>query len=260
MVKGKAGRPPQGDKKLVQRAVTSDPEIEEFLRKNPGVNASDVFRRAVHSMMPRDIDSIRLSKLAEEIADMRVSLSIKEAEYNSLKRRVEEREKLQLDIRLEQDCHAWYLRSLVQSGVFRIMVSEAVDPVSFVEDEIRSGSIKPGEISINDGTARLTDKASIQTRKRLRRFLTDRRNVLVPIPRREWVVPILDTLRSGYGISLEFEAFEKEFLLNQSMGDLPLDYFRRFKPIIIQERLKSEIKSRMEPSYRTISLETGGRN
>ena len=82
----------------------------------------------------------------------------------------------------------------------------------------------------------------------------------MPIPRREWVVPILDTLRSGYGISLEFEAFEKEFLINQSMGDLPLDYFRRFKPIIIQERLKSEIKSRMEPSYRTISLEMGDKS
>lgn len=258
MTAGKAGRPSLGETKLVQRAVTSDPEVEEFLRKNPSVNASDVFRRAVHSMMPKDIDSIRLSKLAEEIADMRVSLSIKEAEYSSLKRKVEEREKLQLDLRLEQDCHAWYMRSLVQSGVFRILRSEAVDPVSFVEDEIKSGSIRPGEIEIQDGKARLTDKASMQTRKRLKRFLSNRGNALVPIPSQEWVVPTLDTLRSGYGISVEFEEFQKEFLLNQSMGDLPLDYFRRFKPTIIQERIKSEVKSRMEPEYRNFTLEAGG--
>ena len=49
MTARKAGRPTLGEAKLVQRAVTSDPEIEEFLRKNPSVNASDVFRRAVHS-------------------------------------------------------------------------------------------------------------------------------------------------------------------------------------------------------------------
>ena len=260
MTARKAGRPSLGGTKLVQRAVTSDPEIEEFLRKNSSVNASDVFRRAVHSMMPKDIDSIRLSKLAGEIADMRVTLSIKEAEYSSLKRKVEEREKLQLDLRLEQDCHAWYLRSLVQSGVFRTLKSEAVDPILFVEDEVRSGSIRPGEIEILDGKARLTDKASPQTRKRIRRFLTDSGNALVPIPSREWVVPILDTLRSGYGISVEFEEFQKKFLHNQSMGDLPVDYFRRFKPVIIQERIKSEVKSRMEPTYRTIHLEMGGTN
>ena len=178
---GRIGRPTLGDRKLVQRMITSDPEVEEFLRRNPSVNASDVFRRAVHSLMPRDIDSIRLSKLADEISQMRVSLSIKEAEYNSLKKRVEEREKLQLDLRLEQDCHPWYLRSLVQSGVFRVMRSESVDPVAMVMEEINAGTIREYEVEISDGRASLTDKATPQTRKRLRQFLRDRNNTLWPL-------------------------------------------------------------------------------
>jgi len=255
---GRIGRPTLGDRKLVQRMITSDPEVEEFLRKNPSVNASDVFRRAVHSLMPRDIDSLRLSKLAEEISEMRVSLSIKEAEYSSLKKRVEEREKLQLDLRLEQDCHPWYLRSLIQVGVFRVMRSESVDPVAMVMEDIRDGTVKESEVQISESRVVLTGKATLQTRKRLRQFLRDRSNILVPIPSREWVVPILDTLRSGYGISIDFDEFQKEFLLNQSMGDLTVDYFRRFRPAIIQDRVRSEVKARMEPEYRHFTIEAGG--
>ena len=150
MTAKKAGRPTLGGSKLVQRAITSDPEIEGFLRKNPSINASDVFRRAVHSMMPRDVDSIRLSRLAEEISQMRAGLSIKEPEYESLKRRVEEREKVQLDLRLEQDCHAWYLRSLVQSGVFRIMTSDRIDPVSMIQEDIQFGIVGRNEVIVQD--------------------------------------------------------------------------------------------------------------
>ena len=255
MTSRKAGRPTLGEAKLVQRAITSDPEIEEFLRKNPSINASDVFRKAIRGMMPRDSDAIRLSKMAEEISDMRAKLSIKEAEYESLRKRVEERDRIQLDLRLEQDCHAWYLRSIVQSGVFRVMKSDAVDPVSSVQDEIRTGSIKSYEIEITDGKARLTQKATPSTRKLLRQFLHG--DNLQPIPPRTWVVPVLENLRSSYGISIDFNRFEKEFIENQSIGDLPIDFFRQFKPAIIQDSIKAEVKARMEPHYRTISVDTG---
>jgi hypothetical protein len=251
----KAGRPTLGEAKLVQRAITSDPEIEEFLRKNPSINASDVFRKAIRGMMPRDSDSIRLSKLSEEISDLRARLSIKEAEYESLRKRVEERERIQLDLRLERDCHAWYLRSLEQTGVFRIINSEAVDPVQFVESEISTGSIKKYEVQITDGKARLTDKASQTARRMLKHFLHG--DVLEPIPARTWIVPSLENLRSSYGISIDFEKFQDDFLAGRTSGDLPLEYFQRYKPAIINDSIKAEIKHRMEPQYRTVLLDTG---
>ena len=88
------GRPSLGDKKLPQRTIMSDWEIEQFLKENPGVNASIIFRRAAHSIMPKDADTIRLQKLAQEISDERAVLAIKEAEYNSLKARIEDRERI----------------------------------------------------------------------------------------------------------------------------------------------------------------------
>jgi hypothetical protein len=252
----KAGRPTLGEVKLVQRAITSDPEIEEFLRKNPSINASDVFRKAIRGMMPRDSDSIRLSKLSEEISGLRGKLSIKEAEYESLRKRVEEKERIQLDLQLERDCHAWYLRSLEQSGVFRAISSEAVDPVQFVQNEIDSGSIKQFEVQITGGRAKLTERASSATRRLLRQFLQG--DSLEPIPARTWIVPSLDNLRSSYGISIDFDQFQEDFLGGRITGDLPIEYFQRYKPAIINDSIKAEIKQRMEPQYRTILLDTGG--
>lgn len=258
MNKTKAGRPTIGESKLVQRAITSSPDIEEFLRKNPSINASDVFRKAIHAMMPRDSDSIRLTKLSEEISGMRAKLSIKEAEYESLRKRVEERDRIQLDLRLERDCHAWYLRSLEQSGVFRVFSSEAVDPVMFVQNEINSGSIKHYEVQIANGKVKLTERSTPNARRRLRQFIHG--DVLEPIPARTWVVPGLEALRSTYGISIDFNQFQEDFLANLISGDLPIEYFQKFKPAIIKESIKTEIKMRMEPHYRTISLDAGGKN
>ena len=45
------GRPTLGKLKTITRTVSSDPEIEAFLGKHPEVNASDVFRNAMHSLM-----------------------------------------------------------------------------------------------------------------------------------------------------------------------------------------------------------------
>ena len=103
--------------------------------------------------------------------------------------------------------------------------------------------------------SRITDKATLSTKKRLKKFL--KHDMLMPLPSNTWVVPVPDTLRSGYGISIDFQAFENEFIHNQSIGDLPIDFFRQFKPAILQERIKAEVKFKMEPSYRTIPLETG---
>ncbi|MCL5882101.1 MAG: hypothetical protein M1592_05910 [Candidatus Thermoplasmatota archaeon] len=45
------GRPIMGKFKTVIRNVSSDPEIEKFLGDHPEINASDVFRNAMHNLM-----------------------------------------------------------------------------------------------------------------------------------------------------------------------------------------------------------------
>ena len=248
------GRPTLGDLKAPVRQVTSDVEAEAFLKKNPHVNASLVYRQAIHSLMPKDNDTIRLSKLAVEISDLRSELAIKEAEYNSLKTRVDNREKLQLDMKLEQECHAWYLRSLVQSGIFRVLKREPMDPIPLVKQFMAEKRIHAYEIEETPQGFRLTDKASNGSFRILRKHI-GKDNLLIPSEPETWLAPSENDLYERYSLRLDYKLFEKEYISNPHTEDLPLEYFKQFSPIIrsgTQERedsIKRETKQKMMPFY-----------
>ena len=253
------GRPSLGDRKLVQRMVTSDPEVEQFLRQNPSVNASDVFRRGIHSLMPKDPDTIRLSKLAEEISDLRVDLAIKEAEYNSLKSRVDDREKLQLDLKLEQECHAWYFRSLVQAGIFNVRRRPTIDPDPVIRDYLNEPDpekrkIHKYELESTDRGWKLTDRATSATKRLLSSYI-GRDGYLVPMEGTTYLTPSESDLYDRYSLRLDYKMFEKEYLSNLKIDDLPLEYFKQFSPIIrgttqeMERSIKRETKQKMMPFY-----------
>ena len=257
-MKGKSrknvGRPSMGDKKAPVRQISSDYEAEQFLKEHPEINASLVYRRAIHAIMPKDPDTIRLSKLAQEISDLRVELSIKEAEYNSLKTRVDDREKLQLDMKLEQDCHAWYFRSLVQAGIFRVLKRDPIDPIPIVKQLMAEKRIHAYEVEETEEGYRLTDKASNSTFRILRRHI-GKNNLLIPSEPETWLAPSENDLYDRYSLKLDYKMFEKEYINNPHIDELPLDYFRQFSPMIrgnTQERedsIKRETKQKMMPFY-----------
>jgi hypothetical protein len=226
--------------------------------REKALNLGPMMEDAVLLACGEDPEEIELLKLEKEIAELQTELAPKMARAKYLRESLQTKRRLQIDLSIERDCHAWYLRSLVQSGVFKVVRMDSIDPIPMIMDDIRSGIIREHEVEISDGKAKLTDRATPQTRKRLRQFLVDRGNNLKAIPPKEWVSPDLETLRSTYGISLNMEDFQDEFLRNQSIGDLPVDFFARFRPAIIQERIKAEVKARMEPEYRNFTLETGG--
>ncbi len=253
------GRPSLGDRKLVQRMVTSDPEVEQFLRQNPSVNASDVFRRGIHSLMPKDPDTIRLSKLAEEISGLRVDLAIKEAEYNSLKSRVDDRTKLQLDLKLEQECHAWYFRSLVQAGIFNVRRRPTIDPDPVIRDYLNEPDpekrkIHRYELESADRGWKLTDRATSATKRLLSSYI-GRDGYLVPMEGTTYLTPSESDLYDRYSLRLDYKMFEKEYLSNPKIDDLPLEYFKQFSPIIrgttqeMEGSIKRETKQKMMPFY-----------
>ncbi|MCL5783323.1 MAG: hypothetical protein M1476_05385 [Candidatus Thermoplasmatota archaeon] len=247
------GRPSLGDKKLPQRTIMSDWEIEQFLKENPGVNASIIFRRAAHSIMPKDADTIRLQKLAQEISDERAVLAIKEAEYNSLKARIEDRERIQLELRLEKDYHAWYFRSLVHAEIFSIQHMPAVSPDSIVREYLRE-RIQSYEVMETETGWKLTDRATGATKRLLRHFIGEGGN-LIPAEGKTFLAPTEEGLYSMYSLRIDYKLFEAEFLKNPRMEDMPLEFFRRFSPVIRanttekEESIKREVKQKMMPSY-----------
>ena len=111
--KAKVGRPNQGYEKHIMRSVVSDPRIEEYLRGHPEENASEIFRTAVYSLMPKGDKKIRLDRLEKEIKEIRIQIKMKELEVQDLRNKIEFEESIKLDIRLEEDCAAWYFRDLI---------------------------------------------------------------------------------------------------------------------------------------------------
>ena len=254
------GRPSLGSKKAPVRQITSDDECEIFIEKNK-INASLAFRRTIHSMMPRDSDTIRLQNLAQEISDLRMELAIKEAEYNSLKSRVDDREKLQLDLKLEQECHAWYFRSLVQAGIFNVRNRPRIDPDPTVreflgESDPEKKRIHRYEVELTDRGWKLTDRAT-STTKRLLASHISKDGYLVPIEGITYLTPSESDLYGRYALKIDYRMFEKEYLSNSKIDDLPLEYFKQFSPIIKgstqekEESIKRETKQKMMPFYQT---------
>ena len=108
----KVGRPSRGISKRLTRTITTDPETESFLRDNPQYNASELYRTFMHSLMPKDNLELRINDLDKEIIELKGQLSMKEIELTRLKRTLEERKRLRIDQRIEEEMGAWYMRSL----------------------------------------------------------------------------------------------------------------------------------------------------
>lgn len=133
-------------------------------------------------------DEARLHQLDRDIFDTRQKLAILESEWKSVNARVEDKARISLGINLETDCHAWYLRSLVQSGIFRVMKRESIDPVPIVEQLIAEKKIHLYEVEETPNGLRFTDKATSKTIRMFKRHLGDG-NTLVPSEPETWVVP-----------------------------------------------------------------------
>lgn len=249
----KVGRPSQGKKKKITRAVTSDEEIEKFLYEHREINASELFRNMIHSMMPKDPDEIKLNNLIKRKNELEQELASITPEIERLKSKINEKEKLKVETKIESDFEAWYLRFLVQSGVFSIKTIPEQNPWDLYRYIKEKPDFNENEIEIRNNELYLTDKASLLT---LRKFHDFRKgNHLVKIPEKKILTPMKEALQMKYHITLNDNEFENEFLTGGISGDLPVEFFKRFEPKIFSIELKEEIKRMMTPEYSKIDIE-----
>jgi hypothetical protein len=102
--------------------ITIDSEVEDYIDElGPHFNVSAYVNRSLWALKSQTSDEARLHQLDNDIFETSQKLSILESEWKSVKSRVEDKARIRLEISLETDCHAWYLKSLVQSGIFRIL-------------------------------------------------------------------------------------------------------------------------------------------
>ncbi len=248
----KVGRPSEGVTKKIMRSITSDMEIEKFLKEHKEINASELFRNMIYSMIPKDPDEIKLNNLLKRKNEIEQELTSITPEINRLKSIIKEREKLKIDTKIESDCNAWYLRYLIQLGKIKTVKIPELDPWDIYKYIKENKNFNNNEIEIRNNELYLTDKASLWTRNRFHDFRKG--NHLVKIPETIIVLPLEKGLEIDYHIRLKYNDFKNEFIKGIN-GEMPLEFFKRFEPKITSAELKEEVKRMMIPEYKSINVE-----
>ena len=247
----KPGRPPEGIKRKGRLQITIDSEVEDFIDgMGPHFNVSAYVNRSLWALKSQTSDEARLHQLDNDIFETRQKLSILESEWKSVKARVEDKARIRLDVSLETDCHAWYLRSLVQSGIFRVLKRDPIDPVPIVKQFMAEKRIHFEEVEETADGFRLMSKASSGTLRILRKHIGKNSRLIATEPE-NWLIPSQNDLNDRYSIRMDYEQFKKEFMNNINISEAPTDFFKEFSPRILTESLKHETKQKMMPFYQT---------
>jgi len=243
---------PTVDDRKIPRSVSIRQSVDRMAKEH-AIDLGQIVEDAVMMACGSDPEEIELGKLEKEISRLKSDLAPKLSRLAYLKESVSRKKKLQNDLMMERECHAWYLRSLVQSGIIRVMSTESVDPSNIVKLLIKEGSISSSDVEPEGTGWKISSSASAKGKKYLSN-LVDKDGNLVPTESRTWVSPSKDDLLSKYSISLDFNKLSSEVMAHQ-IGDEPVEYYMQFDPRIVSDRVKAEIKKKMEPHYISASVE-----
>lgn len=252
------GRPSLGKEKKPSRHIISDNDIEIFLHDHPEINASEVFQNVIHSMMPQGPDKIRLEALNKRKSEIEQELNIIIPEIKRLNELIESQQRRKLETELESDYEAWYLRRLVQRGIFMRNKIIPFNIYSAIEGWIKEGKMELGEIIEKGNEIFISDSATTLTIKKLNKFGCLRGRKVIPAKNETFLIPTKEEFQTnrGYQILFDYELFEKDFFAGKIDSNLPVQFFKAYKPKISDLELKREIKKLMMPSYS--NLETTG--
>lgn len=245
-------KPTVQDRKI-PRSVSIRESVDK-LAKEHGIDVGQITENAILLACGSDPEEIELLKLEQEIRKLKAQLAPKLSRYEVIKESVTRKRVLQTDLTIEKECHAWYLRSLVQSGTFRVMRSDPVDPGPVVSQLLRDGYIKPEDIETANGQRRISGNASRKSRRYLDQFLDANGNITTR-EGKTWITPSNEDMLKKYQVSLNYDDLAKEIIENTHIGDEPLEFYMQFNPRITSDSVKREIKTRMLPHYSNEDVE-----
>ena len=244
---------PMTEDRKIPRSVSIRQSIDR-IAKEQGIDLGSIVEDAVLMACGSDPEEIELQKLEKEISRMKSDLAPKISRASYLRESVQRKKRLQTDLLMERECHGWYLRSLVQSGVFRVMHKESVDPLTVINQLLADGNISKSDIESTGNGWRMSRTASRKAVRYLSIFI-DKEGNLSPTSESAWLTPIQEDVLSKYSISLDFDKFSDEIISNSQIGDEPVEFYLHFNPRIVSDRVKAEVKKKMEPEYMPARVE-----
>ena len=249
------GRPSLGKDKKPSRHIISDNDIEIFLHDHPEINASEAFQNTIRSMMPHGPDEIRLESLKKRKSEIERELNGINPEISRLEERIHSQKRIRLEAALEADYEAWYLRHMVQAGIFHILKVQPPNIEQTISDWISERKVKPAEIVEKSGEKFLSKDASLFLKIHLERLKAlNGRKIIQP---RIWsyLSPSESDFQVAgrYNIRFDYGAFQSDWKAGKISSELPVSFFKSYKPKIFDQDLKREIKKMMEPEYMEIN-------
>ena len=217
---------PMTEDRKIPKLVSIRQSIDR-ISKEQGIDLGSIVKNAVLMACGSDPEEIELQKLEKEISRMKSDLAPKISRASYLRESVQRKKRLQTDLLMERECHGWYLRSMVQSGVFQVMHKESVDPSTVIKQFLADGNISKSDIESTGNGWRMSRNTSRKAERYLSIFL-DKEGNLSPTRESTWVIPGQEDVLSKYSISLDFDKFSDEIISNSQIGDEPVEFYLHF--------------------------------
>lgn len=256
MVRRRTGRkevPLSQRKAPVSVSLTGD---DLRIARERGMDLGQMLHRDIQLASGQDPEEVEIERLAGEIEKIRLDLAPREQRLEFLRRRQLDRRKLKVDLQIEEDCGAWYLRSLMENGRIR-----RIEPVPMLPADIMGLCMSLKKANGYDfievgGEAYFYGKNTAEVNRRLAPVkLRIQHGKVVPDPdsMKPYVLP-----SSIPNLSVDRKFFE-DFSERKITTSVLLSELKGYSPRITDEKLKEEIKKKMRPNYAgTMDLDLEG--
>ena len=222
------------------------------------IDVSAVCSSALEMALGKDPEEIELEKLGTAILRKKEELAPMEARHEQLKESVERKRRLQLDLKLEEDCGAWYLRLLLQDNRIQVVRPAVRDLETFLRHlqeefpEFRGARLEGSLLSLNEPPSPKTH--SLLKRKG---FVSAGRNTYQWVEKPPAIYPAEQECASRFRISFNSRGLLEDMVSGNLSEIMPVAAFRTYSPRILSEDVKREIKGRMLSEYVRVEVSTG---
>ena len=239
------GRPPVDDRKV---PVSISIRASKLARARVmGLDIGSMAERDIDLALGKDPEERELEVVEKKIRSLLEELLPLQSRADHLRENVARKKSLQVDLRVEEDCGAWYLHTMIESGRIR-RITPVPMPDGEISDLCRQLKDRKGYNFMFLGSRVIyegNDQEVLQSLAKVK--LTVRNGRVVPDP--EHLKPfVLPTTLDSLNISVD-----RKFFADMAEGIISdqtlVSELRAYLPRITDDRIKEEVKRKMRPFY-----------
>ena len=239
------GRPPVEDRKV---PVSISIRASKLARARAmGLDIGSMAERDIDLARGKDPEERELEDTERKIRMLIEELAPLQSRVNYLRENVARKKSLAVDLKVEEDCAAWYLHSLIESGRIRRIVPVPM-PEAEIADLCRQLKERKGYDFLFLGSRVIyegNDREVLRSLAKVKLIVMNGRVVPDPDHMKPFVMP---TTLDSLNISVD-----RKFFTDMAEGVISdqtlVSELRAYLPRITDDRIKEEVKRKMRPFY-----------